>query len=100
MAIDGTYRVVVEAMGKKAEGTVEITTSGSKAEGVVHVLGMDVPLQQGKVSGNTVTGIVEASSPMGHAKCKVKATVDGDKVTGTLKAMLVSAKFSGVRVAG
>lgn len=100
MAIDGSYRVVVEAMGKKVEGIVEVTTNGSKAEGVVHALGMDVPLQNGKVSGQTVTGVVEGASPIGRLKCKVSATVDGDKVTGTLKSLLVSAKFNGVRIEG
>lgn len=98
MAIDGKYSVVVEAMGKKADGIVEVKTSGSKVEGVIHALGMDVPLQNGKVNGQTVTGTVEGDSPIGHVKCKVSATVDGDKVTGTLKALLVSAKFSGVRI--
>ena len=98
MALDGTYRVLVEAMGKKAEGTVELKTNGSKAEGMVHALGMDVPLQNGKVSGQTVTGIVEGPTPIGHLKCKVKATVNGDQVTGTIKALLVNASFTGTRI--
>ncbi len=98
MALDGTYRILIEAMGKKAEGTVDLTTNGSKAEGMVHVAGMDIPLQNGKVSGQTVTGTAEGASPIGHLKCKVKATVNGDQVTGSIKALLVSATFTGTRI--
>lgn len=98
MAVDGTYRVAGEAMGKQIEGTIDLQTSGSALTGTAHILGTDASIENGKVKGNELTGSVSAATPMGHMKFKVKASVDGERISGTLKALLLSVDFYGKRI--
>lgn len=98
MAVTGSYRVSAEMMGNKAEGTMTLRARGSQLEGTVRGLGMDADLQDGAVSGDTFTGIVEGPTPLGQMRFKVKGTVSGDKVEGTLKAGLMTVKFAGTRI--
>ena len=98
MAVDGTYRIAGEGMGVQLDGTLDLQTNGSTLTGTAHLLGLDIPVQNGKVSGNTLTATIEAPTPMGNMKFKVNATVDGEKISGTLKALMVSADFYGKRL--
>ena len=98
MAVDGTYRIAGEGMGVQLDGTLNLQTSGSTLTGTAHLLGRDIPVQNGKVSGNALTATIEAPTPMGNMKFKVNATVDGEKISGTLKALMVSADFYGKRL--
>ena len=97
MAVEGTYNVTVEAMGKKAHGTLELRVSGSTLTGNVRAAGMTVEVQDGRVSGDNFTGAVEADTPLGHKKASVKGSVSGDSISGELKAGLLKAKFTGTR---
>jgi hypothetical protein len=96
--IDGTYHIAGEGMGVKLDGTLDLQTSGSTLTGSAHILGRDIPIQNGKVKGDTLTATIEAPTPMGHMKFKVNATVDGEKISGTLKALMASADFYGKRL--
>lgn len=98
MAVDGTYRVVGEAMGRRAEGTLELKTNGANLEGTVRIGSHQVTLQDGKAKGNTFTAKVQADTPMGNMKAKVSGAVEGDRISGTIKALMVSAKFEGSRI--
>ena len=97
-AIDGTYRIAGEGMGMSLEGTLDMQTSGSSLTGTANILGRDIAIQNGKVNGNTITATIEAPTPMGNMKFKVNAKVEGEKISGTLKALLVSADFYGKRI--
>ena len=97
MAVEGTYNVTVEAMGKKAHGTLELHVSGSTRTGNVRAAGMTVEVQDGRVSGDSFTGAVEADTPLGHKKANVKGSVSGNAISGELKAGLLKAKFTGTR---
>lgn len=99
MAIDGTYKVAGEAKGVSIEGTIDVKTDGNTLTGTAHLHNAEMPLEDGKVNGNDFTCNVVAPTPMGNMKFKVEGTVDGDKVTGTLKALLVKASFTGERIA-
>ena len=98
MAVEGTYNVTVEAMGKKVAGTLELHVSGNTLTGNVHAAGRTVEVQKGRVNGDSFTGEVEADTPLGHKKASVKGSVSGDTISGELKAGLLKAKFSGTRV--
>lgn len=98
MAVDGTYRIAGEGMGVDLEGTLDMQTSGNSLTGTAHILGRDIAIQNGKVKGDTITATIEAPTPMGHMKFKVNAKVEGEKISGTLKALLVSADFYGKRI--
>ncbi|MBQ9317791.1 MAG: hypothetical protein IJ203_13345 [Atopobiaceae bacterium] len=97
MAVDGTYRVTVEAMGTTGEGTLELKTQGSKLAGTVRAMGMDVALQDGVVKGQTFSGKIEGPTPMGTMAFKVTGEVSGDRISGKLRAGLIGATFSGTR---
>ena len=97
MAVEGTYNVTVEAMGKKAHGMLELRVSGSTLTGNVRAAGMTVDVQDGRVNGDSFTGAVEADTPLGHKKASVKGSVAGDTISGELKAGLLKAKFTGTR---
>lgn len=97
MAVEGAYNVTVEAMGKKAHGTLELRVSGSTLTGNVRAAGMKVEVQDGRVNGDSFTGAVEADTPLGHKKASVKGSVSGDTISGELKAGLLKAKFTGTR---
>ena len=97
MAVGGTYNVTVEAMGKKAHGTLELHASGKTLTGNVRAAGMTVEVQDGRVNGDSFTGAVEADTPLGHKKANVKGSVSGDSISGELKAGLLKAKFTGTR---
>lgn len=98
MAVDGTYAVKVEAKGHKVEGTVELVTNGSQLTGTVSGMGMTVPIQNGKVSGQQVSGVVEGPTPLGTMRFKVTGAVTGDTISGKMRAGLISVGFTGTRV--
>lgn len=97
MAVEGTYKVTIEAMGQKGSGTLDLHVSGDKLTGSVNAGGMVVELQNGRVSGNSFTGTVEADTPLGHKKANVKGSVSGNAISGELRAGLLKATFSGTR---
>ena len=97
MAVDGTFRVTVEAMGTTEEGLVELKTQGSKLAGTVRAMGMDVALQDGTVNGQTFSGKIEGPTPMGTMTFKVTGEVAGDRISGKLRAGLIGATFAGTR---
>lgn len=99
--VDGTYNVTVTALEKSTTGTLSIEERGTAIRGTVDIIGQTLPIEKGKIKGNEITGKVVARLPKGKGKLKIgiRATVDGDIVTGTLKAVIGKADFSGIRVA-
>ena len=98
MAIDGTYAVSTEFKGRKIEGTAELKTDGSKLTGTLCGLGMTAEIQDGKVDGENVSGVVEGPTPLGNKRFKVTGTVVGDRISGTLKSGLLIVSFAGTRM--
>ena len=104
MAVDGTYRISGEAMGTVLEGTLELTSTGSKLTGTARVGRQVIELQQPmsalltRANGDSFTADVTAPTPMGNVKLKMTGKVSGDKISGTLKTMMVNAKYEGTRV--
>lgn len=98
MALDGSYRVTVELMGNEAEGTVTLRTNGTKLEGTVNAMGLEVNLLDGKAAGDAFSGAVEGQTPLGQMRFKVKGSVSGDSISGKLSSGLIKADFKGVRI--
>lgn len=82
--IDGTYAVVVKSPLGDQESTVTIKTDGDTFTGsnVGAMASMDI---EGRVSGNTLTWQQKMKVPM-PMTLDMTATIDGDEVTGTVKA--------------
>jgi hypothetical protein len=98
MAVDGTYKISGEAMGTRLEGTLELATEGSKLTGTSRIGSQVVQLKNGKADGDSFTADVTAPTPMGKVKLKMTGKVSGDKISGTLKTMMVNAKYEGTRI--
>jgi hypothetical protein len=97
MAVDGTYNIVINSpMGaQKVELTLKadggtLTGSQKGAQG-----SMDI--ENGKVDGNNVSWSAKITSPM-PMTLETTGTVDGDKISGNVKAgAFGSFPFSGDR---
>lgn len=100
MAVDGTYRVILDAFGSSTQGTVTLKSNGQALSGEVYGMGMDAQLENGKVDGQSFSGTIEGPTPLGTMRFKVSGKVDGNAIAGTLKAGLVKATFEGTRTRG
>ncbi len=97
MSVAGTYNVTVKSpMGDQA-GTFTVTVDGDSFTGsLVGGLG-SMDANNGKVAGNTLTWTMDMKVPM-PMTLECEATVDGDTLTGGVKAgAFGTMPLSGVR---
>ena len=85
MAVAGTYNVVTKTPMGDQSGTFTVVVDGDSFTGsVTNPMGtMDV--QDGKVSGNTLTWKMDMKVPM-PMSLEGEASVDGDAISGNIKA--------------
>ena len=85
MSVAGTYNVTVKCpMGDQA-GTFTVNVDGDSFTGsLVGGLG-SMETSEGKVNGNTITWKMDMKVPM-PMTLECEATVDGDVLTGAVKA--------------
>jgi hypothetical protein len=85
MSVAGTYEVTTKTPMGDQKGTFTVAVSGDSFTGqVTNPMGtMDV--QNGKVSGNTLTWTMDMKVPM-PMTLECEATVDGDAISGNIKA--------------
>ena len=99
MAIDGTYRGKAKsAFGGATECELTLKANGAVLTGRASAMGIESEIKGGKVDGNSFSGQVEGDGPLGHMTLDIQGTVDGDAITGTVKAGRITAKFEGARV--
>jgi hypothetical protein len=98
MAIDGTYRGTAQSPLGSAECTLTLKANGTRLTGRASALGIESELKNGTVKGNSFACQAEGDGPIGHMVLAIRGVVEGDKVSGTVKAGLVSARFEGTRV--
>lgn len=98
MAVDGSYRISGDAMGTKLEGVLTLETAGTQLSGSVKIGKQTIELLDPKVKGDTFSCSVMAPTPVGEMKLGLKGTVVGDRISGTVKALLVNAPFEGTRI--
>ncbi|MCL2226976.1 MAG: hypothetical protein FWB97_05040 [Oscillospiraceae bacterium] len=71
--------------GGKIEGVFTFDVTGDTFTGTATATGMgDAPITEGKISGDQITFVIKASSPMGDMTSKIQATVHADKISGTM----------------
>ena len=98
MSVAGTYNVVTKTPMGDQTGTFTVVVDGDSFTGsVTNPMGtMDV--QDGKVSGNTLTWKMDMKVPM-PMSLEGEASVDGDAISGNIKAgAFGSMALSGTRV--
>ena len=99
MAVDGKWEIVINSPLGAQKAQLDLATDGGALTGSQQAAQGSGPLENGKVDGNAVSWSAKISSPM-PMTLDFAGTVDGDKLSGSVKAgSFGSFPFSGTRVA-
>jgi hypothetical protein len=99
MAVDGKWEIVINSPLGAQKAQLELKTEGGTLSGSQQAAQGSGPLENGKVDGNNLSWSAKISSPM-PLTLDFTGTVDGDKLSGSVKAgSFGSFPFSGTRVA-
>jgi hypothetical protein len=86
MAVAGTYDVTIKTPMGDQKGTLSVNPSGDTFTGsVASVMMGTMDIAEGKVAGETITWKMDMKVPM-PMTLEAEATVDGDSITGAVKA--------------
>jgi hypothetical protein len=98
MSVAGTYETVVKSPMGDQKSTLTVNVDGDSWTGTNVGAQGSVACDNGKVDGNTITWSMAMTVPM-PMTLEGTATVDGDTITGTVKAgAFGSFPMSGTRV--
>ena len=96
--VAGNYHTSGDSPFGMQESDIEFIVDGDVLTGTFSVLDAIVPIENGKVSGDEFSFILNATTPMGKFKLKTSGKVDGDAISGVMKHPLAKIDFSGSRV--
>ena len=98
MAVDGKWEIVINSPLGAQKASLDIATNGTALTATQQAAQGSGPLENGKVDGNNVAWSAKISSPM-PLTLDFTGTVDGDKLSGSVKAgSFGSFPFTGNRV--
>jgi len=99
MAVDGKWEIVINSPLGAQKAQLDLKTEGGSLTGSQQAAQGSGPLENGKIDGNNVSWSAKITSPM-PMTLDFTGTVDGDKLSGSVKAgSFGSFPFSGTRVA-
>lgn len=99
MAVDGKWEITINSPLGAQKAQLDLATSGNSLTGNQTAAQGSGPLENGKVDGNNLSWSAKINSPM-PMTLDFTGTVDGDKLTGSVKAgSFGSFPFSGNRTA-
>jgi hypothetical protein len=100
MSVAGTYDVTIKSPMGDQKGTLTVNPSGGSFTGSVSSAMMGtMEIADGTVNGNTITWSMDMKVPM-PMTLEGEATVDGDAISGAVKAgAFGSMALSGTRAA-
>jgi hypothetical protein len=99
MAVDGKWEIVINSPLGAQKAQLDIATDGSSLTGTQTAQQGSGPLENGKVDGNTVSWSAKITNPL-PLTLDFAGTVDGDKLSGSVKAgSFGSFPFTGSRTA-
>ena len=85
MAVDGKWEIVINSPLGAQKASLEIKTDGNVLTGTQQAAQRSGPLENGKVDGNTLAWSAKITNPM-PLTLDFTGTVDGDKLSGSVKA--------------
>jgi hypothetical protein len=86
MSVAGTYDVTIKSPMGDQKGTLTVNPSGESFTGSVSSAMMGtMEISDGKVNGNTITWSMDMKVPM-PMTLEGEATIDGDAISGAVKA--------------
>lgn len=99
MAVDGKWEIVINSPLGAQKANLDIASDGATLTGNQSAAQGSGPLENGTVNGNAVTWSAKITSPM-PMTLDFTGTVDGDKISGSVKAgAFGSFPFQGARTA-
>ncbi|HEX4636405.1 MAG TPA: hypothetical protein VH189_09510 [Rhizomicrobium sp.] len=99
MAVDGKWEIVINSPMGAQKAALDIATDGNSLTGTQTAQQGSGPLENGKVDGNNLSWSAKISSPL-PLTLDFSGTVDGDKLSGSVKAgSFGSFPFTGSRTA-
>jgi hypothetical protein len=98
MAVDGTWKLVVNTPMGAQESTLVISSDGATLTGTQNAgSGEGRPIDEGTVSGDDIAWKASITKPM-PMTLEFSGTVSGDSISGQVKlGMFGSASFTGTR---
>jgi hypothetical protein len=97
MSVEGNWKITVKSPVGPQVSIVVLHSSGGVLTGTQSGQGTTSEISEGKVDGNTVYWVNHVTTPM-KMKVEFTGTVDGDQITGKVKAgMMGSFSFAGVK---
>jgi hypothetical protein len=99
MAVDGKWEIVINSPLGAQKATLDLAADGASLTGSQQAAQGSGPVENGKVDGNNLSWSAKISSPM-PMTLDFAGTVDGDKLSGSVKAgSFGSFPFTGSRTA-
>jgi hypothetical protein len=99
MAIDGKWEITINSPMGAQKATLDLKNEGGALSGTQTAMQSTQPLTNAKIDGNNLTWSASITSPM-PMTLEFSGTVDGDKLSGSVKAgAFGSFPFSGGRAA-
>ncbi|MGI6216466.1 MAG: hypothetical protein ACOYIK_02520 [Coriobacteriales bacterium] len=96
--IDGTYNIKAKSPIGMQEGSFVFKTEGDALTGTANLMGSDATIENGAVDGDDFTfKLSQMDTPAGPMDFDVKGTVDGNDISGKIKCVMMTLKFSGGR---
>ena len=99
MAVDGKWEITINSPMGAQKAALDLKNDGGALSGSQTAQGQTQPLANGKADGDTLSWSANITSPM-PMTLDFTGTVDGDKISGSVKAgSFGSFPFSGARTA-
>ena len=97
MSVDGNWKITIKSPVGPQPSTLVLHNSDGVLTGTQSGQGATNPISEGKVEGNNLYWVNHITAPM-KMKLEFTGTVDGDQITGKVKAGMVgSYSFTGVK---
>lgn len=98
MAIDGKWEMTINSPMGAATGTLDLASNGDVLTGMQQGDQGSAPVENGKIDGNKLTWTAKITVPMAMTLA-FTGTLDGDKLSGSVKAgMFGSFPFTANRI--
>lgn len=97
MSASGTWNITTKSPMGSQSGTLKLDVEGDSLTGTMSGAQGSMELEDGKADGDSLSWVANMTSPM-PMKLEFAATVDGDRIEGTVKlGAFGNATFEGAR---
>ncbi len=91
--VNGTWNLTVSAFGQELNLALDLTQTDQNFTGKLDSDLMKGTIQNGKVEGQNLTGILNTNFQGNSVEISIKGIVSGDKISGTLNSALLPSAF-------